>query len=674
MKMRKNLFALLFGSDSDSNKQSPLRLRLESLEVRQMLSATPIETAPCADETADAALVAPLATSADDEEIDFDLDDEDPDWDLGDEDPDLQAEIVTINLADYDSYSTYVLKDDGLYGQKKVGKEIEEELIDVDAEFADAGVVVINGQTKVTENLIVDSTAWDYFQVIEFNGGSGSKDSISITTSEDDENISIYKETIKQEVPVYTSNPYAKTMENYAKKIEKAYEDGKDDLAEKYENLWQKYADKWEKLQEKTKTVTTTYSSVGSFEEIVDIEVNEKTGKEKEVVSREFFSIVRFTGVKNVTVDAGDGFDSYEIVSLGTAYTLAGGELLDFTEAAKTVNFDISKTSKQTAISGDSGTIALKDKVDAFVFKGKQNITVRGDGDYTVVLENGDKSTFNAGSLGKDGSLTIMGDGDNVTVNGGKGSVFMGGEDEYFVGDKVALNCTSTVVVEAYIEGDGVRVNSGKGEDFVSVVGDSAVINTNKGDDFVEVVGGDAHINLGAGSDVAVVSDRYDEDGEKRVGKVGKNYVYGGEDDDFINLANASGKNYLYANGGNDVLIGGVGNDYLYGNSGKNVLFGLAGADHIYGSSKADVMVANKTSNYEDFDVDFYDAVYEAWVKDGDVEATMDLLGDGEADDAKDYLYTSKRSGDLVAANEGDDDFIGGGVDADGDEWIYLKK
>jgi len=210
--------------------------------------------------------------------------------------------------------------------------------------------------------------------------------------------------------------------------------------------------------------------------------------------------------------------------------------------------------------------------------------------------------------------------------------------------------------------------NTGNGADIVVVSGDNATINTLKGNDQVFVEGGGAIINLGRGEDLAVVTSR-DEKGAK----VGGNTVHGNEGQDIILLAGTAGKNFLYGDAGNDVVIGGEGTDYIYGVSGKNILFGMGGTDYINGSSNADIMVANTTDAVV-FDYETYDAIYEAWVENSDEEAAMDILGLGIADDAKDYLYTYKRSGDLIAANEVDDDFIGGGVDADDDEWIFLKK
>ncbi|HIK32548.1 MAG TPA: calcium-binding protein [Oscillatoriales cyanobacterium M4454_W2019_049] len=82
-------------------------------------------------------------------------------------------------------------------------------------------------------------------------------------------------------------------------------------------------------------------------------------------------------------------------------------------------------------------------------------------------------------------------------------------------------------------------------------------------------------------------------------------YAYGGQGNDTVLGANASGDNIygevgldtLFGYGGNDNIQGGDGGDRIYGNQGNDSIFGNANSDVIYGGDGADIVWGGQTND-----------------------------------------------------------------------------
>ena len=92
-------------------------------------------------------------------------------------------------------------------------------------------------------------------------------------------------------------------------------------------------------------------------------------------------------------------------------------------------------------------------------------------------------------------------------------------------------------------------------------------------------------------------------------------YLSHGDDGDFA--APESGRNFIYANGGDDTLnlgsgddmgIGGAGNDHIQGGRGNDLLYGGSGNDHLLGGPGDDILYGNEgdTLHGGDGDDTFY--------------------------------------------------------------------
>ncbi len=93
---------------------------------------------------------------------------------------------------------------------------------------------------------------------------------------------------------------------------------------------------------------------------------------------------------------------------------------------------------------------------------------------------------------------------------------------------------------------------------------------TGRGDDFVNAKAGNDYIFLGRGDDVALAGD-------------GRDYVSGGRGDDYID--GGAGRDFIKGGSGNDVIKGGTGNDVMLGGRGSDTFIFSEGDGHdrIYG-------------------------------------------------------------------------------------------
>lgn len=561
------------------------------------------------------------------------------------------------NLDDYSAYKSFKLDATPdanttatLYGLEKDGATYTE-LQTWDFVGPEA-VAKISGRDFKAENLWITESATKLLAGVTFDGGKALLDSLTLDGTDGDDAIAITTETVKTETQVFTANPYEKTLESYKKTY------GEESA------IYQKIAENLNAAYERLSKIVTTKTSTWG---VVDI-----NGE-----------ITKFLGARDVAINAGAGDDVFSVDALRYNYSIAssdGVNTLDFSESTKRLNLDLGASYKQYALVGDGGTLALdgaftrvfgtkqNDRVvgteagltfagregsDSVTFVGgensallvgpRQSVVARGDGNYKVIILDGDFSVVNAGGVKKGGTTIANVYGANVSVFGGRG--FLGGTIE---GDYAIVDASATRQADLEVEGRGVSVTTGAGDDLVLVEGDNATVRSGAGNDWVEVEGAFANVYLGEGNDVCLLADgeaeeseeddseegdsgkedsekqdsdkesvkgnsnaensdtensnkensdkEQEEDKEKAV-VVGFNRVWGEGGNDFIVAYGAAGTNYFYAGAGDDVIVGGAGKDYIYANSGANVLVGLGGADYIYGGVGRDVIVGSTSTN-----------------------------------------------------------------------------
>ena len=525
------------------------------------------------------------------------------------------------NLADYPQYKSFKLDATTdskytatLYGLEKDG-ETYTTLQEWDYIGADAAAIV-TGRNSVAETLWVTDQAASLLGEIQFNGGESLLDTLQVDGTAGDDEVAISTETV-----VGASNK------------------------------------------------KTTYG-------VVDLNGTP----------------VKFLGASSVALNLDSGDDVIKIDALQYNYAINstdGANALDFSGASKGLSLDLGVTERQVSLVGDGGTLQLSgdyttvigtsknDRIvgtkagltfvgiggsDSVTLVGgdnnvelngaRQSVTARGDGEYFVAIQNGKGSVVSADGVTKRGHVVVDADGANTTISGGQGAL-----DAVVRGRYATVNAGATTRSTVFIEGKNASVTTGGGDDCVDVVGDYATVTTNGGADYVSITGADSNVHLGQGDDSLFLSD-----GDS--GRVGNHHVWGDAGNDAIFAANTAGENYFYAGAGNDVLVGGAGKDYLYADLGNNVLVGLGGVDQIFGAAGRDLLIGSTTDgaqieamNQLEFE-EFYAALYQAWDVDGDMDATVALLGEHcVSDAAKDRIYRGGGKNNLVYASELDSDF-----------------
>ena len=130
--------------------------------------------------------------------------------------------------------------------------------------------------------------------------------------------------------------------------------------------------------------------------------------------------------------------------------------------------------------------------------------------------------------------------------------------------------------------------------------------NVADGDDTITVLGGTNYINGNAGADTITAGTNATTGAQAAPASNGFNHIFGGADDDVINIAGA-GHNAVNGNTGNDTITdtgtgdntlrGGSGNDTITGGSGHSVLMGDVGNDYIIVHGNAGENVSGGSSN-----------------------------------------------------------------------------
>lgn len=298
-------------------------------------------------------------------------------------------------------------------------------------------------------------------------------------------------------------------------------------------------------------------------------------------------SLTFYTGSDNGTMIAGDGDDV--IRAVGYNVTINAGKGND--------TIDTYRNAYYATVKPDLGD-------DVITFRGNYNLLQYNTGDGNDTLKNytsndsiqvngeitsasleGNDVVFYIGS----GSLTIT-ESNNQTINilDGEGNltstVFSGGVSTDTLANNTVISGTSGNDY-LYIEGSGVTVNPGAGDDTVITFGDKGLITTGEGSNFVSVTASDNTVIAEEGSTNMVYFSNNETQGNSKNNFLkfgdGKNSivtadlystVIGGASGDGITLHNGSGGSYIEGNGGSDTIAIGHNDITVYGGEGDDVI------------------------------------------------------------------------------------------------------
>ncbi|MBR0225820.1 MAG: hypothetical protein IJL92_07170, partial [Thermoguttaceae bacterium] len=572
------------------------------------------------------------------------------------------------NLADFNSYQAFALTspEEGTVVLNGVNSDGSYTPLET-RELGDDFYACVLGRKLTPEDFRIASDAASRLSRIDFVD-TVRNNTITVDGTDEGDMFFIGSEIVETSEQVFTQNPYEKVLEYYAGQF------GENSAS--YLRLKAQYDKAYADLAKVVKTTKTTWGTI----------------------SIEGGANVRFMGAKTVAINAGDGDDYIQIDSMRNNYVLTGGEgydMINFLEAEHGINVDLGAiNAPQAAIVGDGGRLTLTDEIemlygsrfadrivgskngsaivghggaDSITLVGGTNsavldgrslsVVARGSGTYEIMLNEADYSTINVAGVSGDSLVKLDSMySDRITLFGGPSTL-----EAYIEGDYATINANDSRQATVEIVGDHASVTTGQGDDSVRVVGDYGIAVVGAGNDVVEVVGAKAGVLLGDGDDAAYLSDGTS-------GLVGGSAVYAGDGNDFVSLANASGSNTVVVGIGNDVVLGSTGNDVIYGVAGINALFGLGGADKIFGGSGRDLIFAAQPPKLDEVDKNdreeltaLYASVYENWVVENDLEATLDLLGSQcEPDGEEDTLFA--QSVDQVFASELDGDVVNGKI------------
>ena len=341
---------------------------------------------------------------------------------------------------------------------------------------------------------------------------------------------------------------------------------------------------------------------------------------------------VSYSGIEELTVNAGNGDDSITINGTGTdSTTILGGDgddafvvngsgpgslKLDGQEDSDsyTVNLggvftgpiEIDDTglngTDSLNINGTSGPdwIILTDTgftVDglpaSFSFSGIELLTVHaGAGDDIV---DGSALTMKVTIFGGDGADTLIGGSNDDTLYGENG-------DDDLIGNLGADLLDGGAGSDALIGDQCVQGDKGRLQ-HEAVTGPARILSIPGGalSAVVDVPGTNRRL--------VTLRDETLGGADTLIGGTEDDYAYGGAGDDVIR--GDDGADALFGNLGNDDIGGGDGGDHLYGGSGDDLLNGNAGSDIAYGGDGDDRLVADTKAdwlidwlgNFNDFEV-----------------------------------------------------------------------
>lgn len=242
---------------------------------------------------------------------------------------------------------------------------------------------------------------------------------------------------------------------------------------------------------------------------------------------------------------------------------------------------------------------------------------------YLIGGANDDSVTggvLNDSIYGGDGNDHLYAGAGDDWIDGGKGIQDMNGGAGFDVASfdtsavSTAMTITNTNLLD-FGTGGTVRnfeafysVITGAGADTFTISQSTGVyLNSGAGDDTITVGDGGANISAGLGNDVIVTGaandvvdggdgnnlvhmgdgdDQYDHSDSR--GWLGLESIYGEAGNDLIFTSDGSDR--TYGGSGNDTIYNGRGTDQTYGGIGNDVLFGENGADSIYGGDGNDAL------------------------------------------------------------------------------------
>ena len=383
----------------------------------------------------------------------------------------------------------------------------------------------------------------------------------------------------------------------------------------------------------KEREVTFDTIAVNVAKEENGVEANEQHYRKNAVLA--------FSGVRTLSLDAGDGNDAFIFTDkLGATYNItagAGVDTLDFSEAPTGVKVDMGKTKAQSVL---SGKITLNGDIESIVGSRFKDTITTAANTLGVNMPAGDAQAAEAAAANwvvyssTTGSDTIKLVGDvrtrtSVFLSGDSQKVTCKGGGQYTVniynGSKSTVNMSSLKAgsLQLYAEGNKIKVTGSKGADNITIIGDDADVKGGDGDDYIKIEG----VNAKARGD---------------------------KGNDMLDLSATGGTNTLEAGAGDDVLVGGRGSDTLKGQSGNNVLIGNAGTDKFIGGKGSDLMIANSTERLDTWTGDMIKAYYtlgDLW-RNGSREEVLGFLGDiSVSDRAKDSLKRGGGEDNVFYAN-----------------------
>ncbi|MEW6155801.1 MAG: hypothetical protein AB1813_00100 [Verrucomicrobiota bacterium] len=312
----------------------------------------------------------------------------------------------------------------------------------------------------------------------------------------------------------------------------------------------------------------------------------------------------RFTGVKKIVANAGDGDDLIVFQEgVDSPVSINGGSGND------TIVYDGVGVSGDTSfIWGDSGndTITIGDAFQALamIFGGSGNDLIEGSPVADMIFGDSGHDQLIGGRgndtiSDSDGMNVIIGGLGNDTINGGSGIDLIAGDEANF--DWQTGVALYSLITSSSGLGGTDTINGGDGDDFILggfaldtisggsgrdlLIGDEASIDFNSSGqlDFVATIGAN-------GSGELLNGDNGDD---VLVGGVGSDTLNGGSDHDLIlgdngsldytngvlvsatsETGNGGALDFIYGESGDDRILAGDGVDVLWAGSGHDIVFG----------------------------------------------------------------------------------------------------
>ena len=267
----------------------------------------------------------------------------------------------------------------------------------------------------------------------------------------------------------------------------------------------------------------------------------------------------------------------------------------------------------------------------------------------------------------------FVGTADAVKLFNGDGS-FAGAKAVSFNGDSVrdagtevnteedAAFLNQTAPNTGVTEGGVVTIHPGFNGSSGNPGGTQNILGgTNAFSDFIDPSAADFTL---AGNDVATI---HINTVKTTTGTDGKNFFFGGSDDDIVNAG--GGRDLIWGGKGWDVLNGEAGNDKLFGGSGDDIVDGGTGNDWLVGGSGNDDVMGGEGRDYVfggSGDDNLFGDDGRDWISGG---RGNDIIAGGDGND----VVTGGKGNDVFVFSTGDDFDVIKGFDWLGDDRIALS-